>query len=97
MLSYQECKYLIQDWFREYNKVRASLTKRELFAVNAPVCPDWFTRKWAIENGSNVDYYKCFLDEFADPCPVMHQNILPAGEMALMKAWQYFYADNMLK
>ena len=45
----------------------------------------------------NVDYYKCFLDEFADPCPVTHQNILPAGEMALMKAWQYFYADNMLK
>lgn len=95
MLSYLECKYLIQDWFKEASK--AGLTKRELFAVNVPVCPDWFARKWAIENGDNTDYYKCFLDEYAGPCPVMHQTILPAGEMALMKAWQYFYADSMLK
>lgn len=88
---------LVDGGFGRYEpEVYSGLTKREMFAMNAPKCPEWFIREFSMIHSENKDYYNLFHDEFAPICPTTHQEILPKGEMALIKEWRYAYADLML-
>ncbi|CAL9955629.1 hypothetical protein VPHK71_0012 [Vibrio phage K71] len=76
----------------EYNRTVVNdcydgLTKREMFAMNAPQCPACFEREWSQNNYDNKDYFNTHVDEFAEHCPTAYSDILPKGEMALIKAW----------
>lgn len=62
------------------------LTKREMFAMNAPDTPEWFKFDWETKNSHNKNYMTGF-----------GGRILPKGEMTLLKAWRYAYADMMLE
>lgn len=73
------------------------ITKREMFAMNAPQCPACFEREWSQNNYDNKDYFNTYVDEFAEHCPTTYSEILPKGKMALIKAWRYAYADLMLE
>jgi|LGVE01.1.fsa_nt_gb hypothetical protein len=75
----------------------SGMTKREMFAMNAPEMPQWFERQWSQLNYDNKDYFNNFHDEFAPICPTTTSEILPAGSAALMKAWRFGYADLMLE
>lgn len=83
---------LISEW-----NVYRGLTKREMFAMNAPQCPACFEREWSQNNYDNKDYFNTHVDEFAEHCSTAYSDILPKGEMALIKAWRYAYADLMLE
>ncbi len=80
-----------------YNPGCQGLTKREMFAMNAPECPACFEREWSQNNYDNKDYFNTHIDEFAEHCPTAYSDILPKGEMALIKAWRYAYAELMLE
>lgn len=73
----------------------SGLTKREMFAMNAPEIPDWFEREFSQKHFENKDYYHIHHDEFAEHFSTTYQDILPLGQMALIKAWRYAYADLM--
>lgn len=78
------------------DNVFGGLTKREMFAMNAPGMPSWFERGWSQSNCESKKYFNTYHDEFAEHCPTTYSDILPQGQAALMKAWRYAYADLML-
>lgn len=64
-----------------------SLTKREMFAMNAPDMPIWFVDEFRLRDGTNLLYN-----------PVSgHNDKLSLGDRkALWIEWRYAYADLML-
>ena len=62
------------------------VTKREMFAMNAPDIPDWFKYYWESKNSNNTD----------DKIDSRYE-LLPKGQMARLKAGRYAYADMMLE
>jgi len=75
------------------------LTKREVFAMNAPDVPEWFKIEFSQKHMTNEDYYRVI--ESCVPSNFYKKNVtqvaLPKGEMALIKAWRYHFADTMLE
>lgn len=71
----------------------AGLTKREVFAMHAPECPEWYLSKFVSDNcqveanGLYEVNYKFFTD-----CMTLNFS----GQMQLLKQWRYAYADLML-
>lgn len=67
------------------------LTKREMFAMNAPELPDWFETKWGNENKNNDTYF----NNVSGSKLVRHINT--NGEQARYFAWRVEYAETLLK
>lgn len=73
-------------------EVFEGLTKREMFAMNAPNdIPKWFKRSFIKSNYSNKDFVTSFTALAPESAKLSFD-----GEMALLKAWRYAYADMML-
>lgn len=67
----------------------SGLTKREMFAMHAPSdIPEWFKSSFIKSNYSNKDLVASFTALTPESAN---------GEMALLKAWRYAYADLMLE
>ena len=73
------------------------LTKREMFAMHAPDCPDWFEKDWKESNCGDSELF-VEVDAFCEISNNEYQylDISSKGKMALIKAWRYAYADMML-
>ena len=68
------------------------LTKREMFAMHAPSdIPEWFKSSFIKSNYSNKDLVASFTALAPESARLSFD-----GEMALLKAWRYLYADLML-
>jgi len=66
------------------------LTKREMFAMNAPERPSWFVDHWLKDNYGK---YKCEDGHSINPW----KSISSEGMFNLAKDWRYAYADMMLE
>lgn len=75
-----------------YNPECQGLTKREMFAMNAPLVPDWFIDDWIYNNGN----YR--LGGSHDLVGSNRCASLDTTEMMkITKEWRYAYADLMLE
>lgn len=73
--------------------VFGGLTKREVFAMNAPEVPSWFSAMWFKENCHVKEYF-----ELPDPTYDADMAIQTAeGNEAEYFAWHTYYADKLLK
>lgn len=66
------------------------LTKREMFAMHAPMVEVLFARDYAFRNNENKSLVVLYKSEG------IYQLTLK-GEMQLLKEWRYAYADMMLE
>ena len=79
------------------DNVFGGLTKREVFAMHAPEVPEWFKKNWEESNSENSDFFVLVSAycEFSNN-DYEYTEISVKGQMALVKAWRYAYADVML-
>ncbi len=78
--------------------VHMGLTKREMFAMNAPECPDWFKAKFEKENPDAFVEEKGYMDTYGEE-EIFHLSVklTDDAQMKLIKEWCYAYADLMLE
>ena len=89
---------LVDSGFGQYKpEVFPGLTKREMFAMHAPEVPEWFKKNWEESNSENSDFFVLVSAycEFSNN-DYEYPEISVNGQMALIKAWRYAYADLML-
>lgn len=74
------------------------LTKREMFAMNAPECPDWFELKFEKENPDMFIKVSEHIGTLGDE-EIFNLSVemTEEGHMKLLKDWRYAYADLMLE
>lgn len=72
-------------------QVPTGLTKREIFALNAPDIPAWFIDDWLYNNG---DYRLGGIHELVGNN--RGANLDTKEMMKITKEWRYAYADLML-
>lgn len=77
-------------------EVHVGLTKREVFAMNAPDVPEWFKKDWEKANNKNSEFF-VLVNAYCEFSNIDYQDreITVKGQMALMKTWRYTYADLM--
>ena len=71
-----------------YNPECQGLTKREMFAMNAPQCPEWFIDEFRARDDVELIY---------NPATGGHDKLSLKQRKRIWIEWRYAYADLMLE
>lgn len=69
-------------------QVPTGLTKREMFAMHAPQCPEWFIDEFRARDGVELIY---------NPATGSHDKLSLKQRKQIWIEWRYAYADLMLE
>ena len=85
-----ECGTIINFLSEDEIKQACGLTKREMFAMNAPSVTPSFAVSFAERNKDDKSIVEIFKHDKAYKLTML-------GDMQLLKSWSYAYADMMLR